>query len=200
MQYTFGSITLDTDRKELRRNDSIESVEPQVFDLLVLLLENRDRVVSKDEIFEIIWEGRFVSDVTLSSRISALRRALGDDGKRQDIIKTVQRRGFRFLANLLSSSIKTLAHNKPGWLRWAIGRSICGTRMLERSSVSVQRVSEVTPDYARESVPQAKWTQVICTFHLHDLCFWDVRSDFRDYTLGLLAGVFTDYERHRRAV
>ena len=112
MLYTFGSITLDTDRKELRRNDSIESVEPQVFDLLVLLLENRDRVVSKDEIFEIIWEGRFVSDVTLSSRINALRRALGDDGKRQDIIKTVQRRGFRFLADVETGStgIKATKH------------------------------------------------------------------------------------------
>lgn len=100
MLYKFDLFTLDTDLRELRRGDTAISVEPQVFDLLLLLIENRERVVGKDEIFETVWKGRVVSDATLSSRINALRNALGDDGQRQKTIKTSHGYGFRFVADL----------------------------------------------------------------------------------------------------
>src|SRR4029453_14373859 len=76
-------------------------VEPQVFDLLVHLIRNRDRIVSKDELFDAVWQGRIVSEATLSSRISAARRVLGDSGNDQSLIRTVPKRGLRFIGNVV---------------------------------------------------------------------------------------------------
>src|SRR5262249_4637545 len=84
----------------MRRTGAIVHVEPQVFDLLVHLIRNRDRIVSKDELFEAIWQGRIVSEATLSSRISAARRALGDSGNDQSFIRTLHKRGFRFVGDV----------------------------------------------------------------------------------------------------
>lgn len=98
--YQFGAFTLDTQTYELRRDGTVISVEPQVFGLLAHLIENRDRVISKDELINVVWRGRIVSDATLSSRISAARLALQDTGEKQSIIRTIPRRGFRFVAKL----------------------------------------------------------------------------------------------------
>src|SRR4051794_18803987 len=89
-----NGCSIDTDAYELRRNGELIPVEPQVFDLLVLLLKSPDRVVTKDEIIEHIWSGRSVSDAALSSRIKAVRQAIGDDGASQTCIRTIHRRGF----------------------------------------------------------------------------------------------------------
>jgi len=96
MLYSFDDFTLDTDRFELRRGGGLVPVEPQVFELLRVLIEARDRVVSRDELFERIWQGRIVSDAALSSRVKAARRAVDDDGTAQRLIRTVHGRGFRF--------------------------------------------------------------------------------------------------------
>ena len=96
--YRFGSFRLSTDTYELTGEAGPMAVEPQVFQLLQFLIKNRDRVVSKDEIIDAVWDGRIVSDTALNTRIAAVRRALGDDGKKQAIIKTFPRRGFRFIA------------------------------------------------------------------------------------------------------
>ncbi len=98
MIFRINRCVVDTTAFELRRDGEVVAVQPQVFDLLVLLLENRDRVVTKDEIFERIWKNRIVSDAALSSRIKAIRQALGDDGIAQGLIRTVRRRGFRIVA------------------------------------------------------------------------------------------------------
>jgi TolB-like protein/class 3 adenylate cyclase/Tfp pilus assembly protein PilF len=98
--YVFAGHGIDLHRQELRRAGQIVHVEPQVYDLLVHLVRNRDRVVSKDELFDTIWNGRIVSDATLSSRINAARKAIGDDGDRQALIKTIHRRGFRFIGKV----------------------------------------------------------------------------------------------------
>src|SRR6185437_226561 len=100
MRACFGGYELDQERRELRFHEAPVHVEPQVFDLLLYLVANRDRVVSKDDMVEAIWGGRIVSDVTLNSRINAARRAIGDDGKMQGLIRTVPRRGFRFVAQV----------------------------------------------------------------------------------------------------
>jgi pimeloyl-ACP methyl ester carboxylesterase/DNA-binding winged helix-turn-helix (wHTH) protein len=102
----FGDYELDKGRRELRLHSTPVHVEPQVFDLLVYLVANRDRVVSKDEMVAAIWGGRIVSDVTLNSRINAVRRAIGDDGTRQALIRTVPRRGFRFIGEVNERAIK----------------------------------------------------------------------------------------------
>jgi TolB-like protein/class 3 adenylate cyclase len=93
----FDDFELDLALYQLRRSGTPVPVEPQVFDLLVFLARNRDRAVTKDEIFAAVWGGRIVSDAALSSRIKAARRALGDDGASQRIIATVHGRGFRFI-------------------------------------------------------------------------------------------------------
>ncbi|MFP6732644.1 MAG: winged helix-turn-helix domain-containing tetratricopeptide repeat protein [Rhodospirillales bacterium] len=100
MIYHFGDFALDTDSLELSQGGAPVEVEPQVFSLLACLIENRERVVSKDELIELVWDGRIVSDGTLNTRINSVRRAVGDDGKRQAVIKTFPRRGFRFVAAL----------------------------------------------------------------------------------------------------
>ena len=100
MIYRFDSFELDLDRGELRADGRAAPVEPQVFALLALLIEHRDRLVSRDELLEKIWEGRVVSDEALSSRIKAARQALSDDGRTQRYIRTVHRRGYRFVAEV----------------------------------------------------------------------------------------------------
>lgn len=97
MSFQFQGYTIDPARRELRQSGELIHVEPQVFDVLIYLIENRDRVVTKDELFASVWNGRIVSETTLSSRINAARRAIGDSGSRQALIQTVARRGFRFV-------------------------------------------------------------------------------------------------------
>ena len=97
MIFRFGSFDLDTQLLELRRDDIPVPIEPQAFNVLRLLIENRDRLVSKDDLIDNAWDGRIVSEATLSSCMNAVRRAVGDDGKRQKVIRTLPRRGFRFV-------------------------------------------------------------------------------------------------------
>jgi len=96
--YRFAGMQLDRGRHELKGDGVVIPVEPQVFTLLVHLLENRDRVVSKEELLDSIWGTRFVTESTLTSRIKAARRAVGDDGRRQWIIRTVHGVGYRLVA------------------------------------------------------------------------------------------------------
>ena len=100
MQFVFGNHVLDVDRRELRRGGEPIAVEPQVFDLLVYLLRNRDRVVTKDDLIAAIWQGRIVSESTLTSRITAARKAIGDSGEEQRLIRTASRKGLRFVGEV----------------------------------------------------------------------------------------------------
>ncbi len=104
MQFSFDNHTLDIDRRELRRGLEPIAVEPQVFDLLVYLVDNRDRVVSKDDLIASVWGGRIISDSTLTSRINAARKALGDSGEDQKLIRTIPRKGFRFVSAVRAQS------------------------------------------------------------------------------------------------
>jgi formylglycine-generating enzyme required for sulfatase activity len=100
MPYRFGAYLIDSETYEIREDGRPVPVEPQVFDLLIMLIENRQRTVSKDEIIERVWKGRIISDATLSSRIKSARQALGDDGSAQKLIRTVHGRGFRFVGDV----------------------------------------------------------------------------------------------------
>jgi TolB-like protein/cytochrome c-type biogenesis protein CcmH/NrfG len=100
VRYDFGEHSLDVARHELRRGGEQIAIEPQVFDLIVYLLRNRDRVVSRDDLIAGVWGGRIVSDSAVTTRINAARRALGDSGAAQTVIRTVPRKGVRFIANV----------------------------------------------------------------------------------------------------
>jgi len=100
VQFLFGDYSLDVGRRELRRGQHLVDVEPQVFDLLVYLVRNRDRVVTRDDIFAAVWGGRIVSESTLSSRITAVRKAIGDSGEQQALIRTAARKGIRFIGEV----------------------------------------------------------------------------------------------------
>jgi TolB-like protein/Tfp pilus assembly protein PilF len=103
MIYRMGTFELDTAKVELRKEGAVRPLEPQVFALLALLVEYRERVVSIDELIEKVWNGRVVSDAAVASRIKSARQALGDDGKSQRFIRTVHRQGFRFVAEVTVS-------------------------------------------------------------------------------------------------
>lgn len=100
MRYLFEEYVLDVDRHELRKGDAVLSVEPQVFDLLTLLVRHRERIVSRDELLAHVWEGRSISDSTFTSRINTARGAIGDSGEDQRLIRTVPRRGYRFVGTV----------------------------------------------------------------------------------------------------
>jgi adenylate cyclase len=105
MQFLFANQVLDIDRRELRRGSETVAVEPQVFDLLSYLVKNHERVVSNDDLIASIWDGRIVSEATLTSRVYAARKAIGDSGRDQKLIRTIPRKGHRFVGEVQTQSI-----------------------------------------------------------------------------------------------
>src|SRR5579863_4417631 len=110
MEFRFSDHTLNVERRELRRGGDSVAIEPQVFDLLIYLLDNRDHVVSKDDLIASVWGGRIVSDSTLTSRVNAARRAIGDSGEEQKLIRTIARKGLRFVGEVHTHSTR----DEPG--------------------------------------------------------------------------------------
>jgi len=100
VQYAFEDYVLDPERRELKRGSETIALGPQVFDLLLFLLRNREHVVSKDDLLEGVWKGRIVSESTLTSLVNAARKAVGDSGHEQRLIKTIARKGFRFVGEV----------------------------------------------------------------------------------------------------
>jgi TolB-like protein len=100
MRYQFEDIVLDPDRRELARGSETISPGPQVFDLLLHLVRNRERVVTKDDLIEVVWGGRIVSESTLTSHINAVRKAIGDTGGEQRLVRTIARKGYRFVGDV----------------------------------------------------------------------------------------------------
>jgi TolB-like protein len=146
--FRFDKFLLDTDRRELRGGDGlVVHLEPQVFDLLLYLAQNANRVVSKDELIERVWNGRAVSDAALNSRINAARRAIGDSGEKQAIIRTVQRRGF-----LLAAEVRAEATGAAA----AIGRypgaedKLPGLALPDKPSIAVLPFENLSGDPAQD--------------------------------------------------
>jgi DNA-binding winged helix-turn-helix (wHTH) protein len=119
MIYHFGQFELDMARVELRKEGAVQRLEPQVFSLVAYLIEHRERLVPKSELFEKLWDGRVVTDSALTSRIKSARQALGDSGKAQQFIKTIHSKGFRFIADVRFAHCTSMAlpgdgTEKPG--------------------------------------------------------------------------------------
>ena len=107
MRYLFEEYAFDTDRRELHRGADLVSVAPQVFDLLDYLIRNRERVVSKDDLINAIWNGRVVTEAALTTRLNVARSAIGDSGEQQRLVKTLPRKGFRFVGQVRESRGRT---------------------------------------------------------------------------------------------
>src|SRR6202165_5076740 len=103
LRYLCEEYVFDKGRRELHRGADVVSVAPQVFDLLDYLIRNRERVVSKDDLINAIWNGRSVSDAALTTRLNVARSAIGDSGEEQRLIKTLPRKGFRFVGPVLEA-------------------------------------------------------------------------------------------------
>ncbi len=108
MEFFFGEYNLDVARRELRRGSELIALEPQVFDLLIYLIQNRDRVVTKDDILDAVWGGRIVSESALTTRINAVRKAVGDSGAAQRLIRTLPRKGVRFVGEVQEEHATTV--------------------------------------------------------------------------------------------
>jgi TolB-like protein/Tfp pilus assembly protein PilF len=133
----FGDYALDTGTRELKRADRLVPIEPQVFDLLVFLLGNRERVVSKDDLIEAVWQGRIVSESTLTSRINAARKAIGDSGEQQSLIRTIARKGFRFVGEVQAETTEPPSSSRP-------------TAASERPAIAVLPFSNMSGDPEQE--------------------------------------------------
>jgi TolB-like protein len=140
MIFVFGDCEVDVDRRELRRAGKPTHVEPQVFDLLVHVIRHRDRVIGKDELIQTVWAGRIVSEATLTSRISAARRVIGDTGGGQRYLRTVARRGFRFAADVLERHPVELS----------AGQNAMSSPRAERPSIAVMPFTNLSEDAAQE--------------------------------------------------
>src|SRR5690554_2234449 len=107
MKYRFNNTALDATNYRLLVDGAEVAVEPQVFNLILYLIENKDRVISRDELLDHVWQGRVVSDTSINNSIKSARKALGDDGSKQHVIKTIHSRGYQFVAEFTTPNYPT---------------------------------------------------------------------------------------------
>jgi adenylate cyclase len=143
--FLFENCALDTDRRELRHGAVAVPVEPQVFDLLAYLIKNRERVVSKDDLVAAIWDGRIVAESTLSSRINAARCAIGDSGAEQRLIKTLARKGVRFVGAVREEA-EPAAVTAMGAVDPAAQKAKPETSLADKPSIAVLPFTNLSGD------------------------------------------------------
>ncbi|HRP77122.1 MAG TPA: winged helix-turn-helix domain-containing tetratricopeptide repeat protein [Rhodocyclaceae bacterium] len=155
MLYEFEDFTLDADRQELRVGADAVRIEPRVLDLLFYLIRNRERTVGKDDLIANVWNGRIVSDSTLTSRIALARRAINDSGEAQRLIRTVSRKGVRFvgevrerIGNRAPGAPQESANSQASALELLFGTAT--PRLPGRPSIAVLPFTNMSDDPAQE--------------------------------------------------
>ena len=148
MVYVFGDCRFDLERRELWRGAALIDLEPQVFDLLAYLVHHRERVVSKDDLIATVWSGRIVSDSAVTTRINAVRRALGDDGASQRLVRTFARRGVRFVGEVTESGTEMPPDAVGAALDGPATRPILA--LAERPSIAVLPFENLSGDPEQE--------------------------------------------------
>lgn len=145
MQFLFSDCVLDPERRELTRAAKAVAVGPQVFDLLLYLIRNRDRVVSKDHMIEAVWGGRIVSESTLTSHINAVRKAIGDSGEEQHLVRTVPRKGFRFVGDVTEAQAAARVSNEESGPATDVSRP--GPLLPSKPSIAVLPFQNLSGDH-----------------------------------------------------
>jgi TolB-like protein len=144
VQFAFEDCVLDIGRRELTRRAETVSIGPQVFDLLVYLVQNAERVVSKDDVLEAVWGGRVISESTLTSHINAVRKAIGDSGGDQRLVRTVPRKGFRFIAHV--STVEPPEREPDRSLQAEDSQPSHGLSLPEKPSIAVLPFQNLSGD------------------------------------------------------
>jgi TolB-like protein len=155
--YAFGEYVLEVGRRELWRGGEQVEVEPQVFDLLVYLVQHRDRVLGRDDLLQAVWGGRIVSDSALTTRVNAARRALGDDGEWQRLIRTLPRRGFRFIGEV-SEAPDGL---RPSATASAAAERAAGATPPDGPSIAVLPLANIGGDAEQQSFADGAVEEII---------------------------------------
>ena len=150
MRFSFDDYALDIDRRELKRGSEFISLGPQVFDLLVYLVQNRERVVSKDDLIEGVWGGRIVSESTLTSHINAVRKAVGDSGEEQKQIRTIARKGFRFVGDVTESAMGAAEASSSQKSKTAESASPTPLALPDKPSIAVLPFQNLSGDPEQE--------------------------------------------------
>lgn len=168
MIYEFDAFEIDTNKVELRRNGLVLPIEPRPYALLLLLVENRERLVSKQEIIEKIWDGRFISEAAISTAVRTLRQVLDDNGHEQKYVRTVRGRGFRFIAQVTMRSpaatqVETPIGGQPPSRPETMGRPVIAVtpfRLLGHAD-AVPAIAEAIPAELISSLSRLRWLSVI---------------------------------------
>ncbi|HEY3149720.1 MAG TPA: winged helix-turn-helix domain-containing protein [Dongiaceae bacterium] len=140
---------LDPDRRELARGSETIALGPQVFDLLLHLVRNRERVVTKDNLIDVVWGGRIVSDSTLTSHINAVRKAIGDTGDEQRLVRTVARKGYRFVGEVKETDASE-RQGRPGPLQSVAQSATPALTLPDRPSIAVLPFLNLSGDPSRD--------------------------------------------------
>jgi TolB-like protein len=165
MAWTFGAFELDPERFQLSRDGEQVRLEPQVLSLLVYLVRNRDSMVTKDEVAAAVWQGEAVSDASLSSRIRSARKAVGDDGARQAVIRTVHGRGYRFVSDVATlparNGTSTSSVHEP--VVQAAGRPSIAILPFQPLAISPELaiLGEAIPHEIIQALSRLRWLAVI---------------------------------------
>ncbi|HEX5506957.1 MAG TPA: winged helix-turn-helix domain-containing protein [Pseudolabrys sp.] len=172
MRYRFENFLLDTGKRELRRFDRLRPLEPQVFDLLEYLVASRDRVVTRDDIFSVIWPDRIVSDGALSTRVNAARHAVDDNGIAQRLIRTIRTKGFRFVGD-----VEEVDHA-------AASKNIDDRRTpihFERPSIAVLPLIDLSGESTQTNLADALTEEIITSFAKSDWLSVSARNSSFEY-------------------
>jgi TolB-like protein/Tfp pilus assembly protein PilF len=177
LRYLFEDCAFDTSRRELHRGGKVVSVAPQVFDLLDYLIRNRERVVSKDDLIAAVWDGRIVSDTALTTRLNVARGAIGDSGEEQRLIKTLQRRGFRFVGAVREEA----ASDEAGPTNAVVPASQPALALPDKPSIAVLPFQNMSGDPAQDYFADGVVEEIITSLSRKKGLFVIARSSSFSY-------------------
>jgi TolB-like protein len=150
VQFLFEDYVLDLDRRELTRGSKAIATGPQVFDLLVYLVQNREHVVSKDNLLDVVWGGRIVSESTLTSHINAVRKAIGDSGEEQRLVRTIARKGFRFVGEVREGHVSDGFNSPKAEPATSDGTTSPARALPDKPSIAVLAFQNLSGDPEQE--------------------------------------------------